>query len=134
MPTKNDVVSTTVDLATSSTTTAGQLFTDRAEEAGHALAHAGRVATDKAADVAQDAGAQAGAAKDTALEAAAAIKDRAAATFNAVAEQMPQTPQQWRAAGQQLTDRVRSNPRPWLIGTGAVLLVWWLGRRSARSK
>ncbi|MEV4418261.1 hypothetical protein [Catellatospora sp. NPDC049609] len=132
MPAKDKEFQTAVDQAAQTAKDAGAAIASRADDVKQTLTAAGRDIADKAATVGGQAGEAALAARDKTIEAAGVVTERAGELAHNVADQLPRDAQEWEALGRDLRDRIRANPTPWVIGAGAVLVAWLIGRRSAR--
>jgi hypothetical protein len=87
---------------------------------------------DALAESGQAVAAQAGEIKDQALGAAMMASEKASEAAHALSAQMPASAQEWELLAKELTDSIRKNPRPWLIGAAVAGLMFLLGRRTAR--
>lgn len=134
MPNKDKDVAEAVEAVKLKAADAGRTVADQAEAAKQALADAGRAVASTAADVKEQVVETATAARDRVGDAAVLAVDRTGDALTALDERLPHTAAEWEAAGRGLLDGIRRNPTPWLVGAGAVLVAYLLGRRASGSK
>ncbi|BCJ78109.1 hypothetical protein CS0771_76530 [Catellatospora sp. IY07-71] len=100
----------------------GRAVAAQAGEVRHTLAESGHTLATQAGEV-----------KDQVAATAALARDKAGEVVHDLAVKMPSSSQEWEAAGRDVMDSVRRNPRPWVVGAAVVTVVWWLARKTKRS-
>src|SRR5262245_53004116 len=63
---------------------------------------------------------------------AAVATEKATEAVRTVADKLPASQQEWEQLAAGVTDRIRKNPRPWVIGAGIAVVFFLLGRRRSR--
>ncbi|WP_155370697.1 hypothetical protein [Catellatospora vulcania] len=130
---EKNTIQVVADQAVDAAAAAGQTLVDRTDDVKQQLATTAQNMADRTSASRAEAGAVATASMDKASEVTALMAQRAREVTQTVADRMPNSAEQWQEAGRDLAGRVRANPGPWALGAAAVVVVWWLGRRSAQT-
>lgn len=107
---------------------------DKLTETGGSLAATAAEAKDEvvATVVAatQKAAATVAAAKDDVAATMAVAKDKTVEAVKEAAAELPHDREELRAAGEELLNRIKRNPAPWIAGASVILLIWAFRRRN----